>query len=273
MKKKMLLVSFLLLFILSSSTASGQFTSSEIQQREEIEIFLSKAEIIKSQDIPVGVTKPIQLFLTFDGKEESACWKNVKGIQGGYLEGWQYEIAAYRMDKLLNLNMVPPTVERKFKEKNGSLQFWVETKYSYLDIMEQGIEFPASKVDHLEKMKYLTRAFDSLIANEDRTQENIRFTEDWCVILIDHSRSFRSLNKFTQKLMFGKDGIMGNMPFRSLPRAFVKKIKELSFETIKNAMGPYLKNNEINAILERKELLLNEIEQMIKENGEDKVLY
>ena len=93
------------------------------------------------------------------------------------------------------------------------------------------------------------------------------------MILIDHSRSFRSSKKFTKQLMFGRNGIRGNKPFRQLPRAFVERIKALDFDTIKKAVGPYLKDKEIKAILKRKEILLAEIEEMIKEKGEDRVLY
>ena len=46
------------------------------------------------------------------------------------------------MDKLLGLNMIPPTVEREFEGKKGSFQMWITTKFSLLDIMEQGIPLP-----------------------------------------------------------------------------------------------------------------------------------
>ena len=73
--------------------------------------------------------------------------------------------------------------------------------------------------------------------------------------------------------MFGRNGIMGNKPFRQLPRAFVEKIKTLDFDAIREAVGPYLKDKEIKAILIRKELILAEIDEMIKEKGEENVLY
>jgi len=122
-------------------------------------------------------------------------------------------------------------------------------------------------------MKYLMRAFDSLIANEDRTQENIRYTKDWRMILIDHSRTFGSSKKFTKNLVYGKSGIKELQLFRILPRAFVEKIKALNFDKMKKTVGSYLKDKEIEAILARKALLLTEIDEMIKEKGEDKVLY
>jgi len=79
--------------------------------------------------------------------------------------------------------------------------------------------------------------------------------------------------EFTERLMYGKDGIKGALLFRRLPRNFVEKVKALDFEKIQHAMGAYLKKKEIKAILTRKELFLKEIEEMIKEKGEDKVLY
>jgi hypothetical protein len=277
MRNKIFLAISLIILVSQVYVVNGQFTSAEVAQREEIEEFLKTAEIVSSADIPEGVTKPIRLYLKKGDVEMSGAWKNPQGIQKGHLEGWQYEIAAYEMDKLLELNLIPPTVEREFKGKKGSLQFWVKSKYSELTVFEQKIGIPRSKFYKKENMKYVTRAFDSLIGNDDRTQQNILYTEDWRMILIDHSRSFRSSKKYTKKLMYGANGLKkaGDRPmlFRRLPRTFVEKVKALNFDDIKNAVGPYLKDKEIEAILTRKDLLLKEIEEMVKEQGEDKVLY
>jgi hypothetical protein len=273
MRKNIFIITGVFLLLTASAPMLSQFTPEELAQREAIEEFLLNAEIVKAEEVGHGVTKPLKLYLKSDGKEDCGCWKNPHGKMQGFLEGWQYEIAAYRMDKLLELNLIPPTVKRAYKGKKGSLQYWVETEYSYLDLAEKNIPVPASMIRNFEKIKYITRAFDSLIANEDRTQQNMRFSPDWRVILIDHSRSFRSTKKFTRKLMFGKKGIMGNKPFRQLPRSFVEKIKALNLENIKNAVGPYLKDNEIDAVLKRRDLLLKEIEEMIEEMGEENFLY
>lgn len=272
MKRKIFLAILLFLILVQSHMVNGQFTPTELAQREELEEFLKTAEIVRSKEIGEGVTKPWKLDLKMGEVEHSGCWKNPKGIQKGSLEGWQYEIAAYEMDKLLGLNLVPPTVERKFKRKKGSFQFWCGVT-SDLDRMENGIKIPESKLGNWSKQKYLARAFDCLIANEDRTQQNIRYFEDWRTILIDHSRSFRSSKKFTKNLVYGKNGVLAVKLFRQLPRVFVEKVRALTFDNIKVAVGPYLKDKEIRAILARKELLLKEIEEMVKESGENKVLY
>jgi len=258
--------------------AAAQFRPEEIAQREAQEEFLRTAEIVRSEPIGEGVTKPFKLYLKKGDVEGKAAWKNPHGQMGGYLEGWQYEIAAYRLDKLLGLNMVPPAVEREFKGKRGALVLWAESKYSLLEVAEQGIRIPDEALDHTEKMKYIARAWDSLVANEDRTQQNVLYTEDWRMILFDHSRAFRSTGEFVKRLMFGRDGIKVSSQgkpwlFRSLPRWFIDRIKGLTFENIQAAVGETLKDREIKAILTRRDLLLAEVDGMVKELGEAAVIY
>jgi hypothetical protein len=257
---------------------SAQFTPAQIAQREAQEEFLRTAEIVRSEPLKEGVTKPYKLYLRKDGVEAKAAWKNPSGIQLGFLEGWQYEIAAYRLDKLLGLNMVPPAVEREFQGKPGALVCWAENKYNLLQLVEQRIRIPDSATEHTEKMKWLARAWDSLIANEDRTQQNILYTEDWRLILFDHSRAFRSEGEFAERLMFGRNGIKFSSQgtpwlFRRLPRWFVDKVRALTFEDIKTAVGTTLTDKEIKAVLARRKLLLEEIALMIQEQGEAAVIY
>jgi len=273
MKKRTILIFLSLFFFGLCIQASAQFKPEEIAERPKWEEFLKTAEIVQDKEIGEGVTRPIKLFLKMGDVEATGVWKNPRGMTGGYLEGWQYEIAAYEMDKLLELNMIPPTVERKFHGRAGSLQLWVEYEYSLLDLVKKKIPFPKSKLDHFNKMKYLTRAFDSLIANEDRTQQNALYTKDMRMILIDHSRSFRYAMKFAKRLVFGKRGVLGRKLFKQLPRAFVEKVKELNTENVNQAVGAHLTKPEIKGIYYRKKLFLDEIEEMIKEKGEGNVLY
>lgn len=278
MARRWIFWTFFLFTLATARHAYPQFTAEEIAQRPFWEEFLKTASIIRAEEIGEGVTKPLRLYLAKDGIEASGAWKNPRGMREGFLEGWQYEIAAYELDKLIGLNMVPPAVERKYNGKKGALSFWVTSEYSLLKIMEEKIEIPKEVLRQTDDMKYLTRAWDSLIANEDRTQQNILYTKDWRTILIDHSRAFRSTREHTEKLMFGRNGLkkyVDGRPFlfRRLPRAFVEAVKKLTFESIKAAVGPTLTDKEIEAILKRKTLLLAEIEAMIKESGEANVLY
>lgn len=278
MKRILVLVSLAYWLSSGPQIALAQFTPEQIAQRDAQEEFLATADILRSEPIGEGVTKPFKLYLRKGDVEGKACWKNPSGTQFGFLEGWQYEIAAYRLDKLIGLNMVPPAVEREFQGKEGALVYWVENKHSLLKVVEQDIRIPDEAVERTEKSKWLARAWDSLIANEDRTQQNVLYTEDWRMILFDHSRAFRSDGEFVKRLMFGRNGIKVSQQgtaflFRRLPRWFLEKIKTLTFENVKAAVGTTLKDREIKAILARKDILLKEVALMVREQGEAAVLY
>lgn len=264
--------------LLVPAPARAQFTPEELARRPACEEILAAAEIVRSEKIGHGVTNPLRLYLEQGDVRASGVWKNPSGWLHGYWEGWEYEIAAYRLDKLLGLNMVPPAVEREFDGKPGALSYWAENKYSYLQIMEEAIPIPEEVRRAVDDRKYLMRAWDSLIANDDRNQQNILFTADWRTILIDHSRAFRSSREYRERLVFGRHGLKTSAEgrpwlIRRVPRAFFERLKALDFASIKAAVGPYLKDDEIRAVLERRDLLVREIEETARDQGEAEVIY
>jgi len=273
-----ILSTILFLVLIFSAPGNAQFTAEEIAQRPYWEDYLKTAEIVRFEEIGEGVTKPLKLYLQKDDVQSKACWKNPRGLRDGFLEGWQYEIAAYRLDKLIGLNMVSPAVERDFNGKPGALIYWATSEHSLLDVMEKKIPIPKTALEHTENMKYLVRAWDCLVANDDRTQQNILYTKDWRVIAIDHSQAFRSSKEYQENLIYGRKGMKKTADgkpflFRRLPRWFVESLKKLDSQSIKEAVGSYLTEKEIDGVFKRRGLLLAEIEAMIKESGEDKVLY
>jgi hypothetical protein len=259
----------------ASGISAPQFLPDELAQREKWEDFLMTAEVVDSKQMtgPGAVTSPWVLTLKKGDVTHRALWKNAQGRQGGFWEGWNYEIAAYRLDKHLGLGMVPPTVERRFREEKGSCQYWVDDCMSLREREEKKIKMPPIKVFHWNRETYLQRLWDNLIANEDRHTNQILITPDWRMILIDHSRSFRTSSKFTKSLIYTARHREGPKLMSELPRAVVDRVKALDFATIRSVVGDYLSDEEINAVLARRDLILAEIDKLIKINGEDKVLY
>ena len=47
-------------------------------------------------------------------------------MRDGYFESYKSEVAAYELDKLLSLNMVPPVVERRVNNDLGAAIMWVD---------------------------------------------------------------------------------------------------------------------------------------------------
>jgi hypothetical protein len=93
----------------------------------EVEAFLKEAKVAKVGDIPVGVTRPKRAYLAPGGVATSFAWKVLPpGRKDGYFESYKSEIAAYELDKVLGLNMVPVTVERRVNNELGAAILWLE---------------------------------------------------------------------------------------------------------------------------------------------------
>ena len=275
MRNRIITLFFFIVFLGFYFQSIAQFTPEELAERAKWEEFLKTAEITSFYQMKgrEAVTEPWVLTLEKDGIKRQAMWKDIEGRRKGFMEDWKWEIAAYRLDKYLDLNMVPPTVEKRFRGNRGSCQLWVDYWIKATQKNEQKIKVPSYKVFYYNRANYLRWAFDNLIANEDRHSGNIFITNDWRIILPDHSRSFRTSKKFTENLIYTEKHKEGPKVMRELPRTFVEKLKSLDSELIREIVGEYLTDNEINALLTRRDLIIDEINKRIRELGEDKVLY
>ena len=274
MKRKLLIVLFCIQILGACILFAFQFTSDEIADRDKWEDFLKTAEIVAEKQLGSGDSKnePWRFALEKDGVNRGALWKSTEGKPFGVMESWKWEIAAYRLDKYLELNMVPPTVEREFQGNRGACQLWVTAEMDMRRKIREKIQTPSNKVFSMNRAIYLQQAFDNLIANTDRHQGNILLTKDWRLILIDHSRTFGTSKESTTELIYPEKHETGPRIMKSLPQAFVEKLKVMDFESIKGTAEDYLTGEEIEAVLMRRDLILDEIARLIEKHGEDDVL-
>ena len=66
---------------------------------------------------------------------DSIVWKVLPPRRSnGFFESYKSEIAAYEIDKLLTLEMVPPKVERQIGSDVGVAVMWVGSTKSFADL-------------------------------------------------------------------------------------------------------------------------------------------
>lgn len=253
----------------------AQFTAGEISERKTWEGFLREAEVADYFQMtgPRSVTDPWVLTLEKDGVRRRAIWKDVQGRPKGFQENWKWEIAAYRLDKLIGLDMVPPTVEKRFREERGSCQLWMDDTITLEDKIERKIATPTIKVFHWNRALYKQYLWDNLIGNNDRHQNQYLVTGDFRILLCDHSRSFLTSRAFTKSLIYDERHKKGPGLMKELPRSLYESVKALTPDKIKEAAGDYLTAKEIEAVLMRRDLIVAWLEKRIEEMGETNVLY
>ena len=91
-----------------------------IGRHAQIEAQLKTAGITRIEDIGTGVTRPRRAHLLPGTPAESLAWKVLPpGRRNGHWESYKSEIAAYELDKLLAMDVVPPVVERTIDGDTG----------------------------------------------------------------------------------------------------------------------------------------------------------
>ena len=175
----------------------------QVIQGPEVEQFLKKARFVAKEPLGAGVTGSLKVTLELDGKSQFAVLKivdqkrpgaqpNAKGeIEIDFQDSWRTEVAAYKLDRLLDLGMVPATIERTspYDNQPASLQLWVQASMSEAKRRERAIIPP--NADKWSDQLTAMNIFDALIYNTDRHPDNLLITDSFDVRLIDHSRSFR----------------------------------------------------------------------------------
>ena len=224
----------------------------------EIEKFLVEGKILKLEDVPIGVTKPQRATLEPGGPVGRFAWKALRpGYSKGFMESYKSEIAAYKMDQMLDLRMVPPIVERNIDGKMGAAVMWIENVKPWsVEKPPQGPE-PMWSIQ-LTKMKM----FDLLIANIDRNQGNLIYDNDWHLFLIDHSRGF-----------IGKKDLKNIAPLGRVDRALWNKMEALTLESLEAGLGQWVSTNDKKAILIRRDKMALVINELVAKRGETSVFY
>jgi hypothetical protein len=254
------------------------------KNRLELEDFLRTARVTAVKKLDVGVTQPRKLTLEADGIRMHAVFRYVeafnrmwkrKGAETvlNFYDSCTFELAAYRLDQVLGMNRVPPTVAREFSredfedsklisqlpKRKGTVQAWVEQAQTERNRVEEGIIVPRPQ-DWVYQLATM-RLFDCLIYNLDRNQGNILIDANWRIWLIDATRAFRP----DERLNDAEN-------IRLCERSFWQRLNEVTNEEFREALDGILGDSEVKTLLVRREKLVAHLNELIQQRGERRVI-
>ena len=226
----------------------------------QMEGLLRTGNIIESSDIGTGVTKPKRLLIRQGDQETSAVFKyedTDKGLEkrSAYSrrrhdesDRYHYDPAAYHLDRMINLQMVPVSVLREVDGEEGAVGAWIPNAINERDRLEDEVDFN-SYCEQSEQYR-LRFVFDVLIHNDDRNLTNIIWTrKDFMLRFIDHSLAFRSSDKRPKQYR--------KIELR-VPDILASQLQSLSQEQLSRELSAWLHPRQIEAIIERRDRIMKE---------------
>jgi hypothetical protein len=223
-----------------------------------IEEYLSTAPIVRTEAIGTGVTRPDRAYFAGGGPVDSMVWKALPpGMSRGYYESYKSEIAAYKIDKLLALDMVPPKVERQVEGKTGVAVMWVAPTKSFAE--HGGVPRPpAAQAAAWNRQLVKAKMFQNLIGDIDPNLGNWLVDPSWNLILVDHSRALTDTPRLVHEM-------------QSIDAPLWARISALTENDLSAAVGSLLGRRELRAILDRREKMQAQIDGLIRAKGEGRV--
>ena len=160
--------------------------------------------------------------------------------------GFYPSVAAYRLDRLLGLDLVPVTVARKVGGTFGSLQFLSDkfTDEAGRSASGQGGGSACSLTDQWDAMY----VFDVLIYNEGRTLQRMLYdTRSWRLMLSEHGRAFANKK--------GRPKHLASVSLE-ISDGWRQALGDVSDETLTENLSDVLDKRRLKALMARRDELL-----------------
>ena len=248
-------------------------TTQSVLTPQEMEDFLIHAPIVATKKSPTaGVTDARRVVLS-DGRTTHDAQIQDVDIQKAFFNGgpkysevnfkdtYRYNIAAYRLSRLLGLEEVPTSVLRTVDGKPAAVTWWID------DIAGDERARLTKKIvspNSLRTVSYtfILRVFDELIQNRDRNAGNLLWAKDWKMWMIDHTRAFRL-----------QPTLLNPVTLQRCERTLLDRMRGLTAAAVTEAMGDTLLKVEIDALMARRDALVKLFDDRIAQQGESVVLY
>ena len=238
---------------------------------EAMEAFLLKARVSNLRDAGSGVTNSRRATLsdgqlTHDAHIQTVdiaqhVFESGRNTELNFKDTYRYNIAGYRVAKLIGLTTVPMSVERTVEGKVAAVTWWVDdVQMDEKERMKTKSQGPDPV--RTNKQIQIMRVWDELIQNRDRNQGNILWTHDWTMWLIDHTRAFRLNTNLLKPEQLAR-----------CDRGLLERLRAVTPEALKQAVGNSLTKQEQEALLARRDKIIKHYDERIARLGEPVVLF
>jgi len=211
---------------------------SDAVSADDIAQILANGEILSSTKGRSGQTI---LELKHDGTNISAVFR--KNARRG---NFSPELAAYQLDRLLQMDMVPVTVAREVAGKDGAVQFLPAKSSTESERAASGRG--ASAWCSLSKQWNTMYIYDALVYNVGRDGLSMLYNkENWQLMLVGHKNSFDTKRGRPQQLKAVQLEIGGS---------WVEALSNLTDERLSERLGDVLDERQLSALGKRRDALL-----------------
>lgn len=236
--------------------------------REE---FLRHAEIVKVERLGRGVTGSRRATLRLNGYEHDAHVQTVDiqhrplasfaNFEPGFTDSFKYNIAAYRLDRLLGLNMSPVCVFRRFEGQSAAFCWWID-ELLMTEAERRARRVTPPDLQRHRRQLWRLRVFDQLIYNMDRNHGNIVYDRSWRVWAIDHTRAFRVWPRLRRP-----------NEVTNIDRALLERLRGLDRAGLEAHTGEWLTGRQLDGLMARRDLIVQTLAARVKQLGEQKVIF
>ena len=240
--------------------------------KEQMREFLLKAKFMGGKPAGKGTTSPSRVTLTDGTVTHDAAFQGVDVHQDdivladgrremNFVDSYLYDIAAYQVAELLGIDdMMPVTVERKWQGTSGALTWWLPVKMDEEARLKNKVAPP--DVEAWGKQMLKMRVFSNLVDDTDRNNGNILYSADWKLWMIDFTRAFRTSKNIRRPAELIR-----------CERQLWAKLQALDVNEVTKATKGYLTKFEIQAMMARRDKIVEHFKQLIAAKGEAEVLY
>ena len=232
----------------------------------EMEQILSEAEVVERTQVARRHQRAELWELEGEGVHLRGVFKDIEEDEPtagrASPRRYEHEVAAYKLDRMLDLGLVPVVVLRDSEAGPGALRAVVEPALDLVSIRsdqdlqgagpEETIRAIAQSyglgVEELRKQVIRVRVFDGLIGNQEREDDDKLFDpSEGHVCLVDHEQAFPLSTDLDPALLD---------PCRPMPADLRNALMMLDAAELRSEVGDYLSEEQIDAVLKRRDRVL-----------------